>query len=366
MARYMNRIVIVDDEELIRESLAIQVSEMDGITVSAALPNGNKALEWLKDHFADICMTDVRMPLVDGLQLIEEINILYPWMTCIVISSHDDFQYAKKSILLGAVDYVLKPMDNTLLCEAVKKACTRNRRQRRYEANRILLQKLPIYKPMLDRWLEMVLSVYLHGQPLLIVDTLAMFEDWVEGRYEILNELSMAWTSLVIEELKKQDIHVNYEEGEDFGLGEQSLRFSEVRHYFRLCAVRRLEQAANILMDRARKAKNLQMDSVVDQVKSYIEEHYAKSWGLQDLADHVAMSRSYLAKLFKEQAGMTIWTYCVNVRMRRARDLLLTSSLKSYEIGLQVGYENSIHFSRLFKQYHGLNPMEYKGKFAGK
>ncbi|MEC0226345.1 response regulator [Paenibacillus alba] len=361
----MNRLIIVDDEDLIRESLAIQVSEMDGIIVSAELPNGSKALDWLKNHFADICMTDVRMPLVDGLQLIEEINRQYPWMTCIVISSYDDFHYAKKSIALGAVEYVLKPLDSVLLYEAVQKACTRIRSSRRNEANQLLLHKLPVYKPMLDRWLEMVLSVYLHGQPLLIVDTLAMLEAWVKGRYEILNELSMAWTSLVIEELKKQDIHVNYEEGEDLELGEQSLQHSEVRQYFRLCAVRRLEQAANILMDRARKAKNLQKESVVDQVKRYIEAYYAQSWGLQELADHVAMSRSHLAKLFKEQAGMTIWTYCVNVRMRKARDLLLTSSLKSYEIAQQVGYENSIHFSRIFKQYHGLNPMEYKDRFGG-
>ncbi|CAN7282306.1 response regulator [Paenibacillus sp. LjRoot153] len=361
----MNRLIIVDDEDLIRESLSIQVSEMEGVTVSGMLPNGRKALDWLKDHYADICMTDVRMPLVDGLQLMKEINQLYPWMICIVISSYDDFQYAKKSIELGAVDYVLKPTDSTLLQEAVQKASARIRSNRRNEANQLLLHKLPVYKPMLDSWLEMVLSVYLHGQPLIIVDTLAMLESWVEGRYEILNELSMAWTSLVIEELKKQDIHVKYEEGEDVELGEHSLKHSDVRQYFRLCAVRRLEQAANILMDRARKAKNLQKESVVDQVKRYIEEHYAENWGLQELADHVAMSRSYLAKLFKEQAGMTIWTYCVNVRMRKARDLLLTSSLKSYEIALQVGYENSIHFSRIFKQYHGLNPMEYKDRFGG-
>ncbi|NQX61245.1 response regulator transcription factor [Paenibacillus qinlingensis] len=361
----MNRLIIVDDEDLIRESLSIQVSEMEGVTVSGTLPNGKKALDWLKDHYADICMTDVRMPLVDGLQLMKEINQQYPWMICIVISSYDDFQYAKKSIELGAVDYVLKPTDSTLLQEAVQKANARIRSSRRNEANQLLLHKLPVYKPMLDSWLEMVLSVYLHGQPLIIVDTLAMLESWVEGRYEILNELSMAWTSLVIEELKKQDIHVKYEEGEDVELGEHNLKHSDVRQYFRLCAVRRLEQAANILMDRARKAKNLQKESVVDQVKRYIEEHYAENWGLQELADHVAMSRSYLAKLFKEQAGMTIWTYCVNVRMRKARDLLLTSSLKSYEIALQVGYENSIHFSRIFKQYHGLNPMEYKDRFGG-
>ena len=362
----MHRVLIVDDEELIRESLSIQLSELEGIAVSAALPNGSRAIEWLQDHYADICLTDVRMPIVDGLQLMDEINSRYPWMTCIVISGYDDFEYAKKSIRLGAVDYVLKPIDNHLLIEAVAKAADKSKRQRRYEANQLLLRNLPTYKPMLERWLEMVLSVYLHDQPLLIVDTLDMFEDWLDGRCEILNELAMSWTTLVFDELKKQNIHVTYEEGEDLELGDHCLKRSEVRSYFRLCAVRRLEQAANILMEKACQAKNSQKKGVVDQVKRYIDEHYAESWRLQDLADHVAMSRSYLAKLFKEETGMTIWNYCMKVRMSRARDLLLTTSLKCYEIALKVGYENSIHFSRIFKQYHGLNPMEYKNKFSDK
>lgn len=358
----MNRIVIVDDEALIRKSLSIRLSEMEGVAVSAAMANGQRALDWLAGHFADICVTDVRMPLIDGLQLIEEVNRKYPWMTCIVISSYDDFEYAKRSIQLGAVDYMLKPVDPDVLTEVVGKACARIRTQRRYEANQLLLRKLPSYKALLEQWIEMITSVYLHGQPLLIVDTLAALEQWLDGRLEIWNELTMAWVLLVIEELKKRDIEVHYEEGEDTELGEVTLAHSRVRPYFRLCAVRRLEEAANVLMEGARRSKNLHKQSAVDQVKSYIEEHYAKKWGLQDVADHVAMSRSHLAILFKEETGMTIWTYCISVRMRKARDLLLTTSLRSYEIANRVGYENSVHFSRIFKEYHGINPMEYKNK----
>lgn len=358
----MYRILIADDEPLIRQSLTVRLAEIEGVTVSAAAANGQRALEWLDGHFADICLTDVRMPLVDGLRLIAAINERYPWMSCIVISSHDDFEYAQKSIQLGAVGYVMKPIDQTALSEVIAKACARIRQQRRFEAGQLLLRKLPAYRGLLDQWVEMVLSVFLHRQPLLIVDTLDCLEEWVEGRYEILNELSMDWTRLVLEELKKHDIDVAYEEGEDIGLGDDPLERGGVRNYFRLCAVRRLEEAANALMDGSRKNKNTQKQSVVEKVKQFVEAHYAEKWGLQELADHVAMSRSYLAILFKEETGMTIWTYCINVRMRKARELLLTTSLKSYEVANRVGYENSIHFSRIFKQYHGINPMEYKSR----
>lgn len=359
----MYRILVVDDEHLIRQSLSMRLSDMQDVSVSAAMANGQKALEWLDGHFADICVTDVRMPLVDGLQLIEAINGRYPWMSCIVISSHDDFEYAKRSLQLGAVDYVMKPVEQAALAEVVAKACERIRTRRRYEAGQLLLRKLPACKPLLDQWVDMVLSVFLHRQPLLIVETLAVFEEWVDGRHELLGELAMAWTGLVIDELKKHAVVVEYEEGADVGLGGELLERSGVRHYFRLCAVRRLEEVANLLMAGARRNKNLQKQSVVDQVKGYVETHYADKWSLQDVADHVAMSRSYLAILFKEETGMTIWTYCINVRMRKARDLLLTTTLKSYEVADRVGYENSIHFSRIFKQYHGINPTEYKNRF---
>ncbi|RAV02018.1 response regulator [Paenibacillus sp. YN15] len=360
----MYRMIIVDDEELIRESVSIQLSELAGIAVSALQPNGCKALEWLEENYADICLTDVRMPLMDGLQLIEAINERFPWMTCVVISSYDEFQYARKSMMLGAVDYVLKPIDRELLHEAVSKACAKNSHQRQHEANRLLLQKLPFHKPLLDKWLEVILSVYSHVQPLLVVDTLAVFEEWAGERFQLLNELSMAWVRLLAEELKKQELHAFYEEGEDAGLGEASLSREEARRYFRLGAVRRLEQSSLLFLDHARQLRSLQKEGPVDKVKGFIESHYAESFSLQELADYAAMSRSYMAKLFKEQTGLTIWSYCINVRMKKARELLLTTTLKSYEVALQVGYENSIHFSRIFKQYHGLNPMEYKEKFA--
>ncbi|CAM3609082.1 DUF2961 domain-containing protein [Marinicrinis lubricantis] len=103
----------------------------------------------------------------------------------------------------------------------------------------------------------------------------------------------------------------------------------------------------------------------VEQVKRYVQEHYAKKIHLQDVADAVSMSRTYISNLFKQQTGMTIWNYLVAVRMQHARDMLLRSSMKSYEVAMRVGYENSIHFSKLFREHFGLNPMEFKRKMGG-
>src|SRR3546814_21150107 len=67
-------------------------------------------MEWLEAHYADLCLVDVRMPLMNGLELAERVKERYPWMKCVVISSYEDFQYAKKAIEVGAIDYILQPV----------------------------------------------------------------------------------------------------------------------------------------------------------------------------------------------------------------------------------------------------------------
>lgn len=89
-----------------------------------------------------------------------------------------------------------------------------------------------------------------------------------------------------------------------------------------------------MFVDHARQLKNLRLEGPVAKVKGFIESHYAESFSLQELAAYAEMSRSYLDKLFKEQTGLTIRTYCMKVRMRKVRELLLTIAIKSYKIGL--------------------------------
>lgn len=119
-------------------------------------------------------------------------------------------------------------------------------------------------------------------------------------------------------------------------------------------------QVTSILMER-RHAPKLRLSSINSLI--FVKNRYNPP------LSHMGGGIFYVQKehqrcSFKDQTGMTIWTYCLSVRMSRARDLLLTTSLRSYEIALMVGYENSIHFSRTFKEHHGMNPMEFKGKFG--
>lgn len=357
--------IIVDDEHLIRSSLSNKIRSCDNVIAAGSAANGIKCLEWLDQYYADICITDVRMPHMDGLELIHQINQKYPWMTCIVVSSHDDFSYVRKSIQLNVVDYIMKPVEQSVLLEVVAIAVERLKRSRKDRATSLLMKKISHHTDMLERWVTNLQTLQLERMVMLVVETLEMLEQWVEDHYYLLNELSVVWLELVLEEIKKDKIQLELEGFVNSCMERHTIPREQVRFMYRLITVGRLEEGAGQIISVIKDSKNQPSSRTIEQVKAYLQKHFAKKINLQEVADEVAMSRTYLANLFKQETGVTIWGYLISIRMQRARDLLLNSSLKSYEIALHVGYENSIHFSKLFKEHYGLTPMEFKKRMHG-
>lgn len=106
------RVLIVDDEDIIREGLCSSISwENLGMVVIGKAEEGMEALEFFREDTPDIVITDIKMPFMDGLELIEEIRKDYPETFIIIISGYDQFDYAQKAIKMGAFDYILKPID---------------------------------------------------------------------------------------------------------------------------------------------------------------------------------------------------------------------------------------------------------------
>ncbi|MBW5444814.1 response regulator [Cohnella sp. CFH 77786] len=357
----MNRILIVDDEPLIRSSLSKVIEDLSDIhLVSGTVSNGEEAMDWLGQYYADMCITDVRMPKMDGLELIRRINLQYPWVTCIVVSSYDDFGYVQQSLKLGAADYVLKPVSREALHEAILRTHGKSSESRFDYASRLMLKRLPHHMDMLERWVRQIRTAQYETLPLLVVDTLEMLESWIGGQYHYLSMLAMEWLGLVKEELSKEKLEIELEEGIDSGLGDVTIPHEKLRSYYRLCAVRRLEEGAGRLCETRAAAGDQPTRKAVEAVKRYIDRHYAEKITLQELADEAMVSRNYIAILFKKATGHTIWNYLVSIRMSKARELLLQTHKKVYEIAGDVGYDNSVHFSQLFKEHFGLAPAEYK------
>ncbi len=104
------KIIIIDDEMVLRNGLKYLCDwEANGFTIAGEASNGTEGLSLISKLHPDIVITDIIMPSMDGIDLTAKIKEYYPEISIIVLSSYDDFNYAKSLFKLGIADYLLKP-----------------------------------------------------------------------------------------------------------------------------------------------------------------------------------------------------------------------------------------------------------------
>jgi YesN/AraC family two-component response regulator len=108
----MLSILLVDDERWVRTALR-KVIERSGcpFQVIHECTNGLEALDWLEDHQVDLLMTDVRMPVMDGVALVKEARERKKQLEIVMVSGYDDFQYVQFAVRAQVADYLLKPVE---------------------------------------------------------------------------------------------------------------------------------------------------------------------------------------------------------------------------------------------------------------
>ena len=111
----MIRVVIVEDELILRKGLVLSIDwEALGCAVVGEGDNGRKGLEILLKEKPDVVITDIKMPVMDGLEMLRLAREQYSFHS-IVLTGFSEFDYAKQAITLGVDDYLLKPVDETEL-----------------------------------------------------------------------------------------------------------------------------------------------------------------------------------------------------------------------------------------------------------
>lgn len=156
--------------------------------------------------------------------------------------------------------------------------------------------------------------------------------------------LNMYWSNL------------NETERKDFSID----KIIEITHCTGVDQLERLVmiQAEEIIRVLSEKQK-IYSDSVL-KIIEYIKERYADSVTLEELANYVHMNRSYISHLFKKETGSNINTYLLEFRMDRAKELLINSKDSIQDISCQIGISDSAYFSKVFKKYVGISPLEFR------
>ena len=118
----MIKVLIVEDEIGTRNLLKIIVKwEELHMKIIGEASNGREALFHMEKELPDLVVTDIKMPVMSGIELAEEIMKKYPSVKVIIITAYDEFKYAQQAIRAGAADFILKPMKRQEVKEALLK-----------------------------------------------------------------------------------------------------------------------------------------------------------------------------------------------------------------------------------------------------
>ncbi|MBX3086712.1 MAG: response regulator transcription factor [Anaerolineae bacterium] len=114
------RVLVVDDQRLVREGIASLLEIQDGISVIGTAVDGQQAVQQAEEMRPDVILMDVRMPVMDGVQATEHIQARVPACKVLMLTTFDDEEYIIKSLRAGAYGYLLKDTPVESLAQAIK------------------------------------------------------------------------------------------------------------------------------------------------------------------------------------------------------------------------------------------------------
>lgn len=216
----MYKAMVVDDEVIFREYLkTILEWEQYGIEIAGEAKNGEKALELLKQQEYDIAFVDISMPIMDGIAFSAEALRLRPELMIVLISGHNEFEYAKSALQLGVRDYILKPFDQEELIKTIanitdslkekrKKQIldeTRDRATVEIYANALISDSFPVMR----KEIEELLANLADGKKIWGYRVAAIEEDFFDQQWFGSGQ-KFLWKSTVVnilEELMEEKYH---------------------------------------------------------------------------------------------------------------------------------------------------------------
>ncbi|CQR58709.1 response regulator transcription factor [Paenibacillus riograndensis] len=416
----MLKLLIVDDDKWIREGLRANVNwSREGIEVVATAANGEEGWELVQKLRPDILLTDIQMPLLDGLQLAEKVNERYALTKIIFLTGYDDFSYAKKALDLQASGYILKYEDNEVILQSVAGTGNNLRREKRELEKARKSQSLIENKffadllsgvPSVDwarREMEL-LGIQSEGPYFRVAviqpEDLQRFSrpGIMENTELLLFSIQNICAELFTSRLPKpffvpynHRINIIFNLADTDGASSSGCSLAtlleDIRHTIETClkipvsigvgtvceGFGQIPQSYNKALTAAHMKdvagrpglffcdelshSQHSHHTLLKQMESYIHKNYAdENLSLAAIAGEIHISPSYVSTLFKKYREINVIEYVIRIRMEKAAELLKQTDCKSYEISEKVGYGNPQYFSVLFKKHFGMSPSDYR------
>lgn len=366
----MYKILVVDDNKIERKGIVAQINKLNFPCETAEAQNGRKALSYLEKNKVDILLTDIRMPFMNGLELITRAKTLYPEIRSVIFSAYSDFSYAQQAITCKADCYLLKPIDLPEFSKALSSIIEELNHTKQFHSEETAIIENMINFDSLARSVHPSQSA--GDIPKLIdgifdsienkkIDGLSSSVDNLLIKMQEYNVASMLYVKqIVIEIIKKLCIYLS--DTDKSNITEHIKRIAvcgslnEIRDFTKGLIDDICEKISSA--DEDVKSSNFIIDFAVD----YVSRKYMNDISLESIAKELDISSGYFSRTFKKEVGQGFVRYLTLYRIERAKEKLIKTNMKIKDISNSVGIMDISYFGFIFKKYTGFTPDEYRKK----
>jgi len=384
----MYRVLFADDEPIMRIAFRKMMEEGSArFALAAVVANGAEALHYIGENPVDIVVTDLKMPVMDGLALIEALKASGFAGAILVLSNYNDFELVRTALTRGASDYVLKQSIDAekllrqlnTMAQSIAAQAAGDRNPALPRANtspkelRGLYEGGGTFRPCLlsvrqngaqsalDS-LERVIAVLEQ----VLGDSSALISGIAEDKALLLlpHELPRAEDKL---RQAVRGIRTYLNLSADVLIAPPASSPEQAQQYCAECVrasdpppspeeppVRAMEEVLFAHLPQFKRYKKEVCDALL-----FIHFHFAEKISLDDVAKAVSLNRDYLCRLFRQETGEPMFRYINDLRMQKAARLIGEGYTYMRGVAADVGIDDQFYFARVFKKYHGVPPSEY-------
>ncbi len=332
----MYRVMIADDEELMREAMRIMVSDVSGFTVVRTVANGEDAVEVCKTEKIDIVFMDIMMPGISGIEASKQIYTSNHSITIYIVSAYNNFEFAREALKAEVREYISKPVTGTLIKSLLDGYSESHKKYGKQADSLFSILKEKNLKKMYYRITQIVNEIYsdtggdteqLKATFMKLGQSLMSTLDWLNEKQIKCEEL-FPMTEVLLSEKKSLEFWL----------------FNVMNYIFQQVSIKKYQ--------------------VLESVFRYIDENIKKDIGLNQIVDHCNISQGYLSRIFMQQMGVSVIEYLHMRKLTIAKGYFSFTDLNIIDVAFRLGYNESSYFSKVFKKYEHVTVFQYKKSLA--
>ena len=398
----MFKLIIVDDEPVTLEYLS-RILDWNslGFEIAGLYSDGQQALKHLECENIDLVLSDIKMPVMTGIELSEICHKKFPSVNFVFLSAYRDFEYARCAIKYNVKDYVLKPISYNALYKSIETIAEQMETTPLTEVvqdDDSLFAKQLVFSDLLcgittdenvlnERLTEVGLNTGLLDCScvLLNININKFFEyisvTWKHGYNRFYNAIN-----ILLREFKEVDfivtrychsnievVSINIDNIADFHKNTkkycttlEDMLLSVLNITSRIEAIGHFDSLKDLIKQPYQSTIEdiAENEALVNKAISYINKHYAEDLSLYDVANHVSLSPAYFSSYFKQQVNENFVNTVNKVRIEKAKELLKNENVKPSIVYRMVGYKSCPYFYKIFKVFCNITPAEYQKKFS--